>query len=136
MKIRVGILIWIICFCAAIFSSCIGRTELEGHWTGCQIRKPLIDWRLSIQGDQFQLIREDIYTWYKGRLKLNNNCALRKIDFQIVATNSKSQGNTLLGIYEISNDTLTLVLTLGASSVRPHSFDESKQAVVFNFVKS
>lgn len=137
MKLMVDGPILIICFWATIFSSCIRQTELEGRWTGCEIRKPLIDWSLNIQGEQFHLIREDIFIWYKGRFKLNKNCALRKIDFQIDDTNARSQnGNTMLGIYEIDNDILTVVVGIDCNSPRPDSFDESRHAAVFNFVKS
>jgi uncharacterized protein (TIGR03067 family) len=75
--------------------------------------------------------------WYKGRFILNNNCALRKIDFLIDDTNSKSQnGNTILGIYEINRDTLTVVLGIGCNPSRPTCFDESRHSAVFNFVRS
>jgi len=137
MKIKFDSSILIICFCATIFSSCIRQTELEGFWAGCEIRKPLIEWSLNIQGNQFHLIREDIFMWYKGRFKLNNNCSLRKIDFQIDDTNSKSQnGNLMLGIYEINSDSLTVVLGIGCNPTRPNSFDESGKAAIFNFVRS
>ena len=137
MRIRVDSFILIICFCTTFFISCIRQTELEGCWTGCEVRKPLVDWSLKIQGDQFHLIREDAFTWYKGRFKLNSNCVLRKIDFLIDDTNSKSQkGNAILGIYEINRDTLTVVLGIGCNHARPNSFEESRQAAVFNFVRS
>ena len=137
MRKRVDSSILAICVCATIFVSCVSQTELEGRWTGCDIRKPLVDWSLNIRGDQFHLIREDVFMWYKGRFILNNNCALRKIDFLVDDTNSKSQtGNTILGIYEINSDTLTVVLGIGCNPSRPNSFDESRHATVFNFIKS
>lgn len=130
-------LILFLCLCAVIFSSCNPQTGLEGPWTGCEIRKPLIDWTLTIQGNQFSLIREDFDMWYKGCFRLNNNCVLKKIDLQINDTHAQSQnGKTILGIYEISSDTLTVVVGLPGQPARPLSLDEPRGAVVFNFVRS
>ena len=137
MKFKVGKPILIICLCATVFSSCNRQTELEGQWIGCEIRKPLIDWILTIQSNQFYLIREDFDIWYKGRFKLNNNCALKKIDLQINDAHARTQnGKTILGIYEINKDTLTVVLDLPGKQARPLSLDEPRGAVVFNFYKS
>ncbi len=109
----------------------------EGVWVGCDIRKPLVDWTLKIQGNQFQLIREDSCIWYKGRFNLNNNCILKKIDLQISDAHARSQnGKTILGIYEINSDTLTVVLDLPGNQTRPLSLDEPRGAMVFNFVRS
>ena len=137
MKFRVRNSILILFFCTTIFSSCNRQTELEGMWIGCEIRKPCIDWTLTIQGNQFHLIREDSFRWYKGCIQLNNNCALKKIDLQINDTHTRSQnGKTILGIYEINNDTLTVVLGQPGKPARPLSLDEHWGAVVFDFVRS
>ena len=137
MKFSVGDSILIICFCMTIFSSCNRPTELEGPWIGCQIRKPLIDWTLTIQGNQFHLIREEFDMWYKGRFRLNSNCLLKKIDLQIHDTHARSQnGKTMLGIYKINSDTLTVVLGAPGKPARPLSLDEPRDAVVFNFIRS
>lgn len=137
MNFRVVNSILIICFCVAIFSSCIRQNRLEGVWVGCDIRKPLVDWTLKIQANQFQLIREDSCIWYKGRFNLNNNCILKKIDLQISDTHARSQnGKTILGIYEITGNTLTVVLDLPGEQARPLSLDEPRGTMVFNFVRS
>ena len=137
MKFSVGGSILLICFCTTIFNSCSRPTELEGPWIGCQIRKPFIDWTLTIQGNQFYLIREDFDQWYKGRFRLNSNCVLKKIDLQIDDTHARSQkGKTVLGIYEFTSDTLTVVLGVPGKPARPLSLDEPIDAVVFDFVRS
>jgi len=137
MKIRVGNIILISCFCLTIFSSCNRQTKLEGVWIGSEIRKPLVDWILNIQGNQFHLIREDYCMWYKGRFNMNNNCILKKIDLKINDTHARSQnGKTILGIYEIDSDALTVVMGLPGTQARPLSFDEPRDAVVFSFVRS
>jgi uncharacterized protein (TIGR03067 family) len=137
MKLNVGVSKLIICFCTTIFCSCNCSTELEGPWIGCQIRKPLIDWTLAIQGHQFHLIREEFDMWYKGRIRLNSNCLLKKIDLLIHDTHERSQnGKTMLGIYKINSGTLTVVLGSPGKPARPLSLDEPRDAVVFNFVRS
>jgi len=137
MKSNVGYPILVICFCATIFISCNRQTELEGPWIGCEIRKPLLDWTLTVQDNHFSLIREDFDTWFEGSFRLNSNCVLKKIDLQINNTYACSQkGKTILGIYEIDSDTLTIVLDLPGKQERPLSLDESSGAVVFNFVRS
>lgn len=137
MKSNVGNPILVICFCAAIFTSCNRQTELEGPWIGCEIRRPLLDWTLTVQDNHFSLIREDFDIWFEGSFRLNSNCVLKKIDLQINDTYARSQkGKTILGIYEIDSDTLTIVLGLPGKQERPLSLDESSGAVVFNFVRS
>ena len=137
MKCSVGHSIIIICFCMTIFSSCNRQTELEGPWVGCEIRKPCIDWNFTIQGNQFHVIHEDSFIWYEGRFLLNNNCALKKIDLQINDAHTPSlNGKTILGIYKISGNTLTVVLGQPGKPARPHSLDEPVSAVVFNFDRS
>lgn len=137
MKFRIAYSILFFCLCVTIFCSCNCQTGLEGPWVGCEIRKPLIDWILNIQGDQFNLIREDFDKWYKGRFKLNNNCTLKKIDLQIYDTHAQSQnGKTILGVYEINSDTLTVVLGVPGKQARPVSLEEPRGAMVFNFVRS
>jgi uncharacterized protein (TIGR03067 family) len=137
MKSNVGNPIIVICFYATIFISCNRQTELEGPWIGCEIRNPILDWALTVQDDHFSLIREDSDIWFEGRFRLNSNCVLKKIDLQINDTHTRSQkGKTILGIYEIGSDTLTIVLDLSGKQERPLSLDEPCGAVVFNFVRS
>ncbi len=137
MNFRVGNSILIICFCLTIFSSCNRQTELEGPWIGCEIRKPLLDWTLTIQGNQFYLIREDFDRWYKGRFRLNSNCVLKEIDLQINDAHTPSlNGKAILGIYEINSNTLTVVMGQPGKPARPYSPDESRGIVIFNFVRS
>ena len=137
MKSNVGNPILVICFCATIFISCNRQTELEGPWIGCEIRKPLLDWTLTVHDNHFSLIREDFDIWFEGSFRLNSNCVLKKIDLQINDTHERSQkGKTILGIYEIDSDTLTIVLGLPGKQERPLSLDEPSGAVVFNFLRS
>ena len=137
MKSNVGKPILVICFCATIFVSCNRQTELEGPWIGCEIRKPLLDWTLTVHDNHFSLIREDFDIWFEGCFRLNSNCVLKKIDLQINDTHERSQnGKTILGIYEIDSDTLTIVLGLPGKQERPLSLDEPSGAAVFNFVRS
>ena len=104
---------------------------------GCDIRKPLIDWTLTVVDDQFHLIREGLSMWYVGKFKLNNNCLLKKIDLNFSEAYIHAQnGLTLLGIYQIDGNSLTLITGKPGSPLRPGSFDEYDKAVVFNFVRS
>ena len=137
MKSNVGNPIIVICFCTTIFISCSRQTELEGPWIGCETRRPLLDWTLTVQDNHFSLIREDFDIWFEGSFRLNSNCVLKKIDLQINDTYARSQkGKTILGIYEIDSDTLTIVLSLPGKQERPLSLDEPSSAVVFNFLRS
>ena len=137
MRFEVFISILILFMCSVYLSGCDCQTALEGKWVGCDIRKPLVDCTLSIQGKNFVLMREDSNRWYEGQFKLNNNCVFKKIDFEINNTHSSTlNGKTLLGIYKIDRDTLTLVTSEPGKQARPLSFDESPEAVVFSFVKS
>ncbi|MGD2015218.1 MAG: hypothetical protein PVH37_10875 [Desulfobacterales bacterium] len=136
MKSNVGNPILVTCFCVAIFISCNCQTELEGPWIGCEIRKPLLDWTFTVQDNHFSLIREDFDMWLEGLFTLNSNCVLKKIDLQINDTYALSQkGKTILGIYEIDRDTLTIVLGRPGIQERPLSLDEPSGAVVFYFLK-
>lgn len=137
MKFKVFNSIFILFIYIFLFSGCNSQTVLEGQWVGCDIRKPLIDWVLTIRGNTFTLIREDNHRWYSGRLKLNNNCVLWKIDLEVRASHFYNQNSLVLfGIYEISGNTLLLATTKPGMQFRPRSLDEAKNALVFNFTKS
>ena len=134
VKFREGNLVIIICFLATIFNSCNRQTKLEGQWIGCEIRKPCIDWTLTIEGNQFHLIQDDSTRWYNGSFQLNNNCALKKIDLQIHDAHASSQnGMTILGIYQVYSNSLTIVVGQPGNPARPLSLDDPEGAVVFNF---
>jgi len=119
-----------------ILSSCNCQTELEGSWVGCEVRRPLIDWTLTIKDNHFSLVREDFNLWYNGFLKLNKNCRLKKIDLEVVDTAEQpSNGKTRLGIYEVDGDTLTIIATDPGDHLRPLSFDEPCKSSEFYFTK-
>jgi uncharacterized protein (TIGR03067 family) len=137
MKSRLSNITIIICFFGVVLISCQRQSDLEGLWIGCELRKPCIDWFLTIEGNQFHLIREDAFISYKGRFQLNNNCVHKKIDLQINEAHTQSQnGRTILGIYQISRNLLTVVMGLPGKPSRPLSFDETKGAFVFHFDRS
>ncbi|CAB1084314.1 hypothetical protein JY97_11855 [Alkalispirochaeta odontotermitis] len=120
-----------------ILGACNHQSELEGSWIGCEIHRPILDWTLTIAGNQFSLVREDLNVWYKGFLKLNKNCRLKKIDMEVVDTAElKSTGKTALGIYEVDRETLTIIASKPGGNQRPLSFDESGKSYEFYFTKN
>jgi uncharacterized protein (TIGR03067 family) len=126
----------VLIFLLLLLNSCNRRSELEGAWVGCEVRKPLIDWTLTIKGNQFSLVREDLNVWYKGFLRLNKNCRLKKIDLEVINTAVQiSNGKTSLGIYEVDGDTLTIIATEPGDHLRPLSFDEPGKSSEFFFTK-
>jgi len=136
MKSKRFVIILILSMLPLILNSCNYRTELEGAWVGCEIRKPLIDWTLTIKGNQFSLVCEDLNLWYKGFLRLNKNCRLKKIDLEVIDTAVQiSNGKTSLGIYEVDGDTLTIIATDPGDHLRPLSFDEPGKSSEFFFTK-
>jgi len=136
MKSKRFVIILILSMLPLILTSCDYLTELEGAWVGCEIRKPLIDWTLTIKGNQFSLVCEDLNLWYKGFLRLNKNCRLKKIDLEVIDTAVQiSNGKTSLGIYEVDGDTLTIIATDPGDHLRPLSFDEPGKSSEFFFTK-
>ncbi|MGD2269678.1 MAG: hypothetical protein PVI06_04705 [Desulfobacterales bacterium] len=120
-----------------LFGACSSYFELEGTWVGYADGKSPADWILTIKGDYYNLVREDSTTWYRGQIKLNNNCLLKKIDFEISDTSVQAHyGKTLLGIYKLEAETLTIVTGEPGDQLRPRSFDEYEKAVVFIFARS
>jgi uncharacterized protein (TIGR03067 family) len=127
---------FVLIFLSLFLSSCNRRSELEGSWVGCEVRRPIIDWTLTIKGNQFSLVREDLNVWYKGFLRLNKNCRLKKIDLEVIDTAEQiSNGKTSLGIYEVDGDTLTIIATEPGDHLRPLSFDEPGKFSEFFFTK-
>ena len=126
----------VLIFLSLFVSSCNRRTELEGSWVGCEVRRPLIDWTLTIKDNHFSLVREDFNLWYNGFLKLNKNCRLKKIDLEVIDTaEQRSNGKTRLGIYEVDGDTLTIIAGKPGDHLRPLSFDEPGKSNEFCFTK-
>lgn len=137
MKSKLKNLILILCLGSVLLNGCNHYTGLEGTWVGFDIRKPLIDWTLTVHKHQFYLVREDLSMWYIGKFNINNNCLLKKIDLKFSDTHIQvHNGITLLGIYEIDGNSLTLMTSMPGSRLRPSSFDEYDHAVVFNFMRS
>ncbi len=117
-----------------LFSACSICPELEGNWVGYADGKPTADWTLTIQGDRYNLTREESGPWYSGQIKLNNNCVLKKIDFNITDTSVHAhRGKTSLGIYKIEDDTLTIVAGKPGRQMRPLSFNEFEKTIVYIF---
>jgi uncharacterized protein (TIGR03067 family) len=123
-------------FILLFLSSCSRRSELEGSWVGCEVRRPLFDWTLTVTGNQFSLVREDLNVWYKGFLRLNKNCRLKKIDLEVINTTVPIfAGTASRGIYEVDGDTLTIIATEPGDHLRPLSFDEPGESIEFYFIK-
>jgi len=128
--------IFILIVLLLFLSSCNRRSELEGSWVGFEVRRPLIDWTLTIKGNQFSLVREDLNVWYKGFLRLNKNCRLKKIDLEVINTTVPiSKGVASRGIYEVDGNTLTIIATEPGDHLRPLSFDEPGKSIEFYFTK-
>lgn len=137
MKSKIVLAVLYLFLMGILLGGCNHRTDLEGTWVGCDTRKPFVDWTLTIVDNQFYLVREDLSMWYMGKFNLNNNCLLKKIDLTFSDTHIQIQnGTTLLGIYEIDGNNLTLITSMPDNPLRPSSFDGYDKAVVFNFVRS
>ena len=137
MKSTIIKLLLFLALFGVLFIGCSSHAGLEGRWVGYDVRKPLVDWNLTITGNRFYLVREDLTMWYIGQFNLNNNCLLKKIDLQFSNTHIKaSDKTTLLGIYEIDGDTLTFITAAPGKSLRPLSFDEPQEAIIFSFERS
>jgi uncharacterized protein (TIGR03067 family) len=127
---------FVLIFLSLFLTSCNRRSELVGSWIGCEVRRPLIDWTLTIKGNQFSLVRDDLNVWYKGFLRLNKNCRLKKIDLEVIDTAAQiPNGKTSLGIYEVDEDTLTIIATEPGDHLRLLSFDEPGKSNEFYFTK-
>jgi uncharacterized protein (TIGR03067 family) len=91
---------------------------------------------LTIKGSHFSLVREDLSVWYKGFLRLNKNCRLKKIDLEVINTTVPIfAGTASRGIYEVDGDTLTIIATEPGDHLRPLSFDEPGKFSEFFFTK-
>ena len=114
--------------------ACSTPAELEGVWIGYEAGRPHLDWTLTIERNQFELICEDSNMWYRGNLKLNNNCNRNKMDLIISATALQTYNGTIsFGIYAIEEDTLVLVAAEPGNSKRPFSFDQTEETAAYIF---
>jgi uncharacterized protein (TIGR03067 family) len=121
---RFGIF-WVVAFLLMFSNACNRRSELEGSWVGCEVRRPPIDWTLTVEDTHFSLVREDSGLWYMGLIRLNLNCRLKKIDMLIDDTSIPAlRGKTVLGIFEIDGDSLTIASSQPGEHSRPRSFGE------------
>ena len=137
MKSKIIKLMLLLCFGGMVLSACSHHSGLQGTWVGCDVQNPLFDWTLTIHGDRFYLVREDLTMWYIGQFSLNNNCLYKKIDLQFSHSHIEAHDEmTSLGIYEVAEDTLTFITAVPGKKSRPLSFDESHETIVFSFVRS
>ncbi|UCE50888.1 MAG: hypothetical protein JSV31_16625 [Desulfobacterales bacterium] len=138
MGFRRGKLFLLLFMLNMLLVACSTPAELEGTWIGYQIGDPHLDWILTIQHNQFNMICEDLSMWYSGHLKLNNNCERNKINLEIKNTAVAAyNGKTLFGIYKVEEDTLILVANEAGKDARPLSFDdETAEIVTFVLEKS
>ena len=119
-----------------LVAACSKCPELEGTWVGYADGKPPADWTLTIQGNQYKLIREESGIWHSGQIKLNNNCVFKKIDFNITnASILAHRGKMSLGIYKIEEGTLTIMASKPGRLTRPLTFNSFEDALVFIFVR-
>ena len=117
--------------------ACSTPAELEGTWCGYEIGGPQRDWILTIRQNQFELVCENARMWYKGCLKLNNNCNRKKVDLIINDTPIRDyNGKTSFGIYEIEAGSLLLVTAEPGDTQRPLSFENTQAAIAFVFEKN
>ena len=117
--------------------ACSTPAELEGTWCGYEIGGPYRDWTLTIKRNQFALVCENARMWYKGILKLNNNCNRKKMDLIINDTPIDNyNGKTSFGIYEIKEGSLLLVTAEPGNSHRPFSFDKTQDVIAFVFERN
>jgi len=92
--------------------------------------------KIAIGSANFSLVREDLNVWYKGFLRLNKNCRLKKIDLEYISTAVQTDnGKMSLGIYEVDGDILILKATEPGDHRRPLSFDEPGKCSEFYFMK-
>ena len=76
---RMGLKLIFFWIASALIIACSYQKGLEGTWVGCDVRKPLIEWTLTIFDNHFYLVREDLSMWYVGKFNVNNNCLLKKL---------------------------------------------------------
>ena len=123
----------------ALIAPCFGcgaPQELQGTWIGYAADKPRQDWILTIRDDKFSLTTEDFSKCFTGQLALNSNCGIKKIDLEYCEQSKCSYDrNISYGIFKIEDDTLTLVAGQPGQNIRPHSFEDPDDAVIFIFEK-
>ena len=124
----------------ALIAPCFGcgaPQELQGTWIGYATDKPRQDWILIIRHDKFNLAAEDSSKCFTGQLALNWNCRIKKIDLEYCEQSQCSYNrNISYGIFKIEDETLTLVAGKPGQHIRPLSFDEPGDAVVYIFEKN
>ena len=135
MKSKAFNFLFVFLFLSLFLSACNHQSALEGSWVGCEMRRPLIDWTLTVEDNHFSLVREDSDLWYIGFIRLNLNCKLKKIDMIIDDTSIPAvKGQIALGIFEINGNSLTIASSEPGGHSRPRSFGEPG-AIEFAFIK-
>ena len=125
MKSKAFNFLFVFLFLSLFLSACNHRSALEGSWVGCEMRRPLIDWTLTVEDNHFSLVREDSDLWYIGFIRLNLNCKLKKIDMVIDDSAIPAlRGKTVLGIFKKDGDSLTIASSQPGGHSRPQSFGE------------
>jgi uncharacterized protein (TIGR03067 family) len=128
-------------FCAAALTACKkdegppdAPAEVQGTWSGYEVLGRSGTWTLIIAGRA--LSTSGPGEWAKGSVNANPAANPKEVNFVInEASLPQYVGKTSLGIYKISNDTLTVALNAPGVTRRAVSFRVDLENRVFVFRK-
>ena len=95
-------------------------TELEGTWTGYELGGDA-GWTFILTGNTFSTTGPG--EWHTGTFSLNTGASPKQMNALITdSAISIYIGSTMLGIYQLSGDTLTIAAHEPGDPTRPTSF--------------
>jgi uncharacterized protein (TIGR03067 family) len=104
-------------------------TEIEGTWIG-RLSEFGTVWKAVVSGSTITLSAIAGSEYYKGTFTLNTGANPKTIDFLIIECDTSLYvAKTSLGIYKISNDTLTMSMNEPGKTTRPASYTDPLDAV-------
>ena len=98
------------------------RNELKGNWTGRMVGDPDNIWKYEFYDSTMRALYNDL-EYYRGAYTVNTAATPKQLNVYIDSSlDFSSIGKTVLAIYKISNDTLTLAGKVPGETPRPVDF--------------
>ncbi len=112
------------------------RSELEGVWIGTVLEQEGGKATLNIVGDRFHFQGPWRSEWFEGPFTIDPLSRPHRLDLFIEKAEGEEKGKTVLAVYELEGDVLTLAVGKPGSGERPLLVGHDRRVVVLRMKRA